>query len=64
MELTNDDIREFRELWKEEFGEEISVEYARTRASQLIELYALLYGTDQRGIVPESPAGGTQSYEV
>lgn len=42
MELTDDDIREYQEIWKKEFGEEISAEEARLSASQVIELFRLL----------------------
>jgi len=42
MQLTDEDVREFATLWKEEFGEEISEAEARRHATQLIELYSLL----------------------
>lgn len=42
MQLSDDDIREFAALWKEEFGEEISDAGARRNASQLLRLYSLL----------------------
>ena len=42
MQLTDEDIREFAALWKEEFAEEISQQEARRYASQLLELYQLL----------------------
>jgi hypothetical protein len=42
MELTDDDIREYQEIWKREFGEEISTEEARRSASQVLELFRLL----------------------
>ncbi len=42
MELTDDDIREYQEIWKKEFGEEISADDARRSASQVIELFRLL----------------------
>lgn len=43
MELTDDDIREYQAIWKEEFGEEISAEDARRSASELLELYRMLF---------------------
>ena len=52
MELRDEDIREFAEIWKEEFGETISVSEARHHASQLMELYALL---------TQAPDSGTAS---
>ena len=42
MELTEVDIREFQGLWKKEFGETLAETDARTRGSQLLELYARL----------------------
>jgi len=42
MQLTDEDVREFAMIWKEEFSEEISEAEARRHASQLIQLYALL----------------------
>jgi hypothetical protein len=42
MWLTDEDVDEFRRLWKEEFGTEPSVALARERATQLLELYVLL----------------------
>lgn len=42
MELGDDDIREFADLWKQEFGETLSQGDARYHASQLMELYAAL----------------------
>lgn len=42
MQLTQDDLREFIELWREEFGETISEGEARHYASRLLELAHLL----------------------
>ena len=42
MQLQEEDIREFVQLWKEEFDEALSMEQARQHASGLMELYALL----------------------
>ena len=42
MQLTDEDLREFAAIWKEEFDEEISAEGARRRATQLMQLYTLL----------------------
>ncbi len=44
MRLEEHDIREFVQLWQEEFHEEIPLAEARYHASQLLELYALLTG--------------------
>ena len=42
MQFDDDDIQEYRRIWKEEFQEEISLEDARHSASMLMELFALL----------------------
>jgi len=42
MELTDEDLGEFVAIWKEEFGEIISMDEGRHAASQLLELYTLL----------------------
>lgn len=42
MQLSDDDLREFCEIWKQEFGEELTPAEARHHASQLLELYMLL----------------------
>jgi hypothetical protein len=44
MELTDEDIKKFQQLWREEFGEEISADYARKRETELLRLYVLLLG--------------------
>jgi len=42
MQLSDEDIKEFAAVWKEEFGEEISDAEARRNAAQLLQLYSLL----------------------
>jgi hypothetical protein len=39
MELSDDDIRDFQKIWQAEFGETISADFARARASDLMELF-------------------------
>lgn len=39
MQLSDNDIQEFRALWQKEFGENISLGEAQLRASQVLELY-------------------------
>ena len=51
MQLTEEDIREFINIWSEEFGETITLADARKRASDLLRLYLLLI----------SPQSGDQS---
>ncbi len=41
MQLEEDEIREFQQLWLDEFKEEISSDDARQRFYELIEVYAL-----------------------
>lgn len=42
MQLEEDDIREFAQIWKEEFGEKLSAKEAHYHASRFIELFLLL----------------------
>jgi len=42
MQLTEDDLREFLEIWSEEFKEALTTADARQRAAELLELYLLL----------------------
>jgi len=42
MQLTDADLQEFIDIWKEEFQEIISMDEARHSASMLMELFALL----------------------
>ena len=42
MQLSDDAIREYQELYKQDFGEEISFEEAREIATRLVTLYVLL----------------------
>jgi hypothetical protein len=42
VKLTDQDLKEFCQIWKEEFDEEISIEEARQHASSLLELYSVL----------------------
>jgi hypothetical protein len=41
MQLSDQDIRAFQEIWQREFGEAISADFARARASDLIELFLI-----------------------
>jgi hypothetical protein len=43
MTLSDNDLREYQRIWKEEFQEEISIQDARHSASMLMELFALLF---------------------
>lgn len=46
MTLTDDDIRAFARIWKEEFGEDLSPARAREEATLLMEVYLLLADPD------------------
>lgn len=51
MPLSEESIEEFRTLWKQEFGEEISKEYASIRAREIVALYEdLLEVTEKRAV--------------
>ena len=52
MDLDDHDIQEFIEMWKEEFRETLSPAQARRRASELLELYFVLYGPDDNKTQP------------
>ena len=42
MDLDDHDIQEFIELWNKEFKETLAPAEARQRASEILELYAVL----------------------
>ncbi|HEX4961375.1 MAG TPA: hypothetical protein VF173_11090 [Thermoanaerobaculia bacterium] len=42
MEITDDDIRRFQEIWREEFEEDIGTDEAREHITRLDALYLLL----------------------
>jgi len=49
MVLSDENVKEFQELYKEHFGKEISKEDARENGTKLLRLIALLYRpTDQK----------------
>jgi hypothetical protein len=54
MQLEDEDIREFAELWEEEFGETLSEKDARHHASRLLTLYELL-ATEPTTAEPDLP---------
>jgi hypothetical protein len=41
MELTERDIQELQAIWRAEFGETISADFAHARASDLLELFLI-----------------------
>lgn len=55
MRLNDDDLREFKAIWKDEFGEEITDDVAREAASRLLELYRVLARAPRPGPEPPSP---------
>lgn len=52
MRITDDDIRKFREIWREEFAEEIAAEEAREHIARLDALYLLLARPPAQGEKP------------
>lgn len=59
MQLGEEDIREFAEIWHQEFGERLAPEEARHHASRLLEIYWILArppGEAEREPHPSSPA--------
>ena len=42
MQLSKESLAEFVRIWKDEFGEELSLDEARIRAERLLEFYLLL----------------------
>ena len=42
MELNDEEIREFADIWKKEFNEDLTPDKARYNASRLLELFWLL----------------------
>ncbi len=55
--ISDEHLDEFRRLYFEEFGEEISREEASVRAMQLIDLYRLLMDLEKRGDLPPAQSG-------
>jgi len=53
MQFTDERLEEFRRLYKQAYGEEISVDDARHLAHRLVRLYRLFNQLDQRAA--ESP---------
>ena len=42
MELTDQDVQNFRESWKQDFGEDLSPDRARSEALRLLDFFATL----------------------
>jgi hypothetical protein len=62
MQISNDRIDEFIDLWERAFGERIRREEAVARAHQLLELYRMLMnglssGGDGLGATPTNDGG-------
>ena len=55
--LTDADIQEFIEMYKEEFGEPLSPKDARAMASGFLELYRVLYLSPPDELTAELPKG-------
>ena len=48
MQITDDDICRYQEMWREEFAEEISADGARKCMARVDALYLLLYRPKHR----------------
>ncbi len=55
MKLTPEDIAEFREIWKTEFGETISADDAQYHASRLVELFRTMARNGRRKPKNDAP---------
>jgi len=42
MRLTEEDIKEFQEIWKREFEETLPADIALEKANQLLEFYSIV----------------------
>jgi len=56
MTLTDDDIRAFARIWREEFGEDLTPEKAREEATLLMEVYLLLAEPDDGEAQDDDPS--------
>ena len=52
MEITDNDIRRFQGIWREEFDEEIGADEAREQITRLDALYLLLARPHAKGEEP------------
>lgn len=57
MQITDDDIRRFQEIWREEFEEEITADAAREHIARLDALYLLLYRQGAPKLAPSGSEG-------
>jgi len=48
MQFTKEDLDSFKQIYKEEFGEEISDKEAHRVATKLINLFRIIYKTEKR----------------
>lgn len=55
MQFTEDELREYMEIWSSEFHETINLDEARASASALMELFAFLahFGPEEPAIPSE-----------
>ena len=61
--LTQEQIEEFRQLWKEEFKEEISYDYAEIRLGELTLLYEYLLNRHLDQLYPPISANDSDPQE-
>jgi len=59
MKLDREDIEEFKRIYREEFGEELSDAEAERRARQLLTFYEIIAGILERRRTNNEPATAT-----
>lgn len=47
--LSGKAVREFQQIWEEEFGEKISRDYAKQEGTELINLFEIIYRPVPKG---------------
>jgi len=54
MQFDDKEIREFAEIWRDEFSEQLTLEEARSKASRLVEFFATLRRAERQDEEPAS----------
>lgn len=60
MTFNDEELREFIEIWRDECGEQLTLEEARSRATQLVEFFATLRRAEREHQARERTATSTQ----
>jgi hypothetical protein len=48
MQFDDEEIREFADIWRDEFNEQLTLAEARSKASRLVEFFATLRRAERR----------------